>query len=195
MASVSRLTIADLLSRRPRTLKELADKTGVSMQAVLKHLDKLDSLGMIEKKSVSGSEISARKLYSIKGIHVEDFSAGDLTIVNLSRELPAPSLSKNPVRDLESLAVENIVLRRQIRERARRLQRSIGRLVENEERLKSIVDGIDLDDGERLILQTAFTEETLDEAEKVLRTTHDIAEPRRSIDRAISKASRNVKRR
>jgi predicted transcriptional regulator len=165
------------------------------MQAVLKHLDKLDSLGVIEKRSVSGGEIPARKLYAIKGIHVEDFSVGDLTIVNLSKENPTPTQSRNPVKDLESLAVEDIVLRRQIRERARRLQRSIGRLVENEKRLLSIVDGLNLDDGERLILQTAFTEETLDEAEKVLRTTHDIAEPRRSIDRTISKASRNVKRR
>jgi predicted transcriptional regulator len=195
MASISRLTIADLISKRPRTLKELSDKTGVSMQAVLKHLDKLDGLGLLEKRSVTGSEISARKLYSMKGLYVEDFSTGDLTIVNFSKEGAEPQASKSTVKDLETLAVDNIILRRQIREKARRLQRSIGRLVENEEKLKRTIEGLELNDEERLILQTAYTEETLDEAEKALRATHDIPDPRRSIDRAKSKVVRNVKRR
>jgi predicted transcriptional regulator len=195
MASISRLTIADLLSRRPRTLKELADKTGISMQGVLKHLDKLESLGILEKRSISGAEISARKLYSIKKVHVEDFSTGDLTIVNFSKEGPPTQTSRSPMKDLEALAFDSIVLRRQIKEKARRLQRSIGRLAENEEKLKSIVESLDLDDGERLILQTAYTEETLDDAEKSIRATHNITDPRRSIDRVISKANRNVKKR
>jgi predicted transcriptional regulator len=195
ISSSSRLVIADLLSKRPRTLKELSDKTGVSMPAVLKHLGKLETLGVLEKTDVVRGKLPARKLYSLRGTHVEDFSTGELFIVNLSEGKSQRFESKDPVKELNTLAVDNIVRRRQIRERARRLQRSIGELVENEERLKSVVEGLGLDDDERVILQTFYTEETQEEAERVLREVYDIPDPRRSIERVLSKARRSVKNR
>src|SRR5271157_4815434 len=123
LSSRSRLVIADLLSTRPRTLGELADKTGVSIQAVLKHLQKLDQMGMLEKKSVSGREISARKLYSLKGAHLGDYSAGSLTVVSMARREGGSSASRSPVTDLEALAEDVLVQRRRIREQARKLGR------------------------------------------------------------------------
>ena len=38
VSSKARLIIADLVSRRPRTLRELSQVTGISVQGVLKHL-------------------------------------------------------------------------------------------------------------------------------------------------------------
>ncbi|HME18349.1 MAG TPA: winged helix-turn-helix domain-containing protein [Nitrososphaerales archaeon] len=194
LSSKSRLRIADLLSTRPRTLGELADKTGVSVQAVLKHLEKLDRLGILEKRKVSGKGISIRKLYSLKGFRVGDFSAEGLTVVNIARVGPVPYEGKDPVGDLERIAEDVLVQRRRVRDQARRLGRSIEELTAHEERLGGLIGGLGLGDDERLVIQTAFTEETLEEAEKELKRVHRIDDPRRSIATALAKARRSVKK-
>jgi DNA-binding transcriptional ArsR family regulator len=194
LSSKSRLRIADLLSTRPRTLGELADKTGVSVQAVLKHLERLDSLGILEKRKVSGKGISVRKLYALKGFHVGDFSAGGLTVVNIAKGSPIPYEGRDPVGDLERIAEDVLVQRRRTRDQARKLGRSIDELTAHEERLSGLIDALGLGDEERLIIQTAFTEETLEDAEKELRRVHRIDDPRRSIARALAKARRSVKK-
>ncbi|MDV3276909.1 MAG: helix-turn-helix domain-containing protein [Nitrososphaerales archaeon] len=190
LASRSRLRIAALLSTRPRTLGELANETGVSVQAVLKHLEKLNRLGILEKRKISGKSISVRKLYSIKGAHVGNFSTGDITIVSVTKRQPAGHRSKDPVGEMQNLAEDVLVQKRRIREQARKLGREIGELVESEERLNGLVQSLDLDDEERLVLLTAFTEETLEDAEKALARTHGLTDPRRSLERAIGKARR-----
>jgi DNA-binding transcriptional ArsR family regulator len=194
LSSKSRLRIADLLSTRPRTLKELADRTGVSVQAVLKHLEKLDSLGMLEKRKVAGRDLSVRRLYALKGFHVGDFSAEGLTVVSIREGGPLPYHGTDPAGDLEKIAEDVLVQRRRVRDQARRLGRSISELTGYEERLAGLIEALGLEDPERLVIQTAFTEETLGDAERELRKVHGIDDPRRSIARALAKARRSVKK-
>lgn len=192
LSSRSRLKIADLLSTRPRTMGELADKTGVSVQAVLKHLEKLESLKVLEKRRVSGKGVSVRKLYALKGYHVGDFSTEGLTIVNMTKVEPIQYAGKDPVGDLDSIAEDVLVQRRRIREQARKLGRSIRELVEYEGRMNSLIETMGIGDVERLLIRTAFTEETLGEAEAELKRVYRINDPRRSIERALAKAKRSV---
>jgi predicted transcriptional regulator len=194
LSSPTRLKIADLLSLRPRTLGELAEETGISVQAVLKHLEKLGRLGIVDKKKVLGRDMSARKVYSMKGAFVGDYSYGDLTIVNMTRRGREMYESVDPVGELESLAEDTLVQKRRIREQARKLSRMISQLVDSEDRLSGLIEGLGLDDEERLLVQTMFTEETLGDAERALARTHGMRDPRRSIERALAKVRRSVKR-
>ena len=194
LSSSSRLKIADMLSTRPRALGELAAETGVSVQAVLKHLEKLESLGMLQTRKVSGRGIPVRKLYALRGFHVGDFSVEGLTVVGISRRKPAGYEGTDPVGDLERIAEDVLVQRRRVRDQARKLGRSIAQLTEHEERLEGLIDTLGLDDEDRLIVQTAFTEETLEEAEEELKRIHRIDDPRRSIAQALAKARRSVKK-
>lgn len=193
LSSKTRLKIADLLSTRPRTLKELADASGISVQAVLKHLDKIDKLGLLREQKVAGGGVQARKLYSVKGVRLGDFSTGGVTIVKMTESVPVEARSKDVVSELESLAEDALVQRRRIREEARRLGRLIDGLVESETRLDWLISSLGLDDGDALVLRTVYTEETLEDAERVLGSVYGFADPRRSIDRAIGKAKRSAK--
>ena len=66
-SSRARLTIASLLSSRPRTLGELAEVTGMSVQGVLKHLKKLAEKGIVKEwKMPRGRHLRPRKLYFIE---------------------------------------------------------------------------------------------------------------------------------
>jgi len=194
LSSRSRLKIADMMSARPRTLGELAAKTGVSVQAVLKHLEKLDRLGVLEKRKVSGRGLSARKLYAMKGFRIGDFSLEGLTVVSLSARKPIRYEGSDPIGDLERIAEDALVQKRRVREQARKLGRSIAELAEHEERLDGLIDALGLGDEDRLVVQTAFTEETLEEAERELGKTHKVGDPRRSIARALAKARRSVEK-
>lgn len=193
ISSRSRLRIVDLLSRRPRTLKELSILTGISVQGVLKHLNKLDEMGLVREKSFKGSELPIRRTYFLKGSRIRDFSLDDLTIVKSTPAYDGDLNFKRQYVDLERLAEDSIVLRRRVKDRARRLGRTIDDLVDVETRLVGFIESMDLDEEDRLVLLTAFTEETLQDAEEVLRDVHGMPEPRRSIERALAKAKRNAK--
>ncbi len=188
VSSKARLQIADLVSTRPRTLRELADFTGISIQGVLKHLDKLNGLGLIAEKRVSGGSLPVRKLYAIKGVRVGDFSYGGLTVVKMSRSIGKAVGSENPVPELESLAADAIVQRRRIRDQARRLGRMIDEFVDTETRIEGLVRSLDVKDDERLLIQTAFTEESLEEAERTLREHQGLKDARRALEKALSRA-------
>ena len=194
ISSRSRLRIVDLLSRRPRTLKELSVSTGISVQGVLKHMNKLDEMGLVREKKFKGSEIPIRRTYYLKGSRIRDFSLGDLTIIKSTSAKAEGLGSKHLYFDLERLAEDGIVLRRRVRDRTRRLGRVIDELVDAETKLVAFIESMDLDEEDRLVLLTAFTEETLQDAERVLREVHGVPEPRRSIARALAKARRNVKK-
>ena len=81
----ARLKIADAVSIRPRTLTELADLTGISVQGVLKHLKRLAQLGLIEERKAPASVTKARRVYVARSASVGDYSAKDLAIVKLSK--------------------------------------------------------------------------------------------------------------
>ena len=195
VSSRTKLRVADLVSTRPRTLGELAAATGISIQGVLKHLKKLEGLGLVEEKSVRGPDLTARKVYAAKGARLGDFSAGDLMLVKLSRKPSAPAEEPDRPLDLEYLAEEAILRRRRIRDQARRLGRMIDDLVEDESRIEVALESMDLSDTERLILRVLFTEESLREGERVLLEHFGLQDGKRSIEKALSKARHQIKKR
>ncbi len=188
VSSKARLRIADLLSVRPRTLREMADLTGMSVQGVLKHLDKLSKLGLVSEKRIVGGSIPVKKLYFMRGLRVGDFSQGDLTIVKMSRSQERAAKTDDAVADLESLASDAIVQRRRIRDQARKLGRTIDEFVDTEARIDAIIKGLEVKDDERLLVQTAFTEESLDEAERALRQHHGLRDSKRALEKALARA-------
>jgi hypothetical protein len=161
----------------------------MSVPGVLRHIEAMSKAGLINEERVEMRTLPVRKLYSLKGIKVMDFSMGDLTILKVT--IDKPLVEKN-TRDLESLAMEIFVGRRRIKEKVRRLARAVDELLVNEEMLANGIDDLQLPDEERLVLLTTFTEETADEAEKVLVRIQGMREARRSIDKALAKARRNV---
>jgi predicted ArsR family transcriptional regulator len=191
LASRARLKIADAVSVRPRTLTELADMTGISVQGVLKHLKRLVQLGMVEERKAPASASKARRVYAARGALVGDYSAKDLAIVRLSKSSQKERGRRASHQNLESLAADLLFQQRRIRDEARKLGRMIDRLVEEEELLKGELEGGSFTDDERLILQALLTEETIEDGVRVLSRYYGI-EDRRSIDKALTKARHSV---
>ena len=192
-SSKTRLAIERLISVRPRTLGELAELTGISIQAVLKHLSKLESMGLVEERRLTGAGLSVKKVYAPKSYVLGDYSTPDLTIAKFSktgRESP-------PVReqraDLESMAEEAILLRSRVKDEARRLGRLIDELAEEQQRISEALLSMDLEEEERLVLEVLFTEDSEEKGAKLLAKHYGIKDGRRSIDRALSKANRNAR--
>lgn len=193
VSSKARLIIADLVSRRPRTLRELSQVTGISVQGVLKHLAKLEGLGLVEERRIAGGSV-ARKVYSSKGYHIGDFSDGGLMVVKTKpREWNAEAVTGPPLRTLQALSEDTLVQRLRIREEARRLGRMIDELFGTEERLNGAIESIKLTDEERLVVRAYFGEETPEEAVEVLTKNFGIADARRTIERGLRKVRKDVK--
>jgi DNA-binding transcriptional ArsR family regulator len=195
ISSRSRLKVADLVSERPRCLGELAAATGISMQGVLKHLKKLGEMGIVEEKSIRSPSLSVRKVYEARGARLGDFSTADLTLVKFSEKPSDPAEEPQRPLDLEYLAEEAIIQRRRVRHQARRLGRMIDDLVEVESRIKAVLKSMDLSETERLILQVLFTEQSLEEGERVLLKHYGLRDGRKSIESALAKARRGAPRR
>ena len=186
--------IADLVSKRPRTLGELAGLTGVSVQAVLKHLKKLEKSGLVRGTTIESKAVRVRRVYYPGAVRLGDFSIGDLTVVKLSKPTRGRSRTSNPLEELELLAEESLVQRVRIGEQGRKLGRMIDGLVEDEGRMDALLEAIDLDEGERLILRVLFTEDTVEDAAKVLSSYYGLSDGRRSIDKVLAEARRSAKK-
>ena len=156
---------------------------------------KMEGLGLVEEKSVKSPGLAVRKVYATTGVRLGDFSVGDLTLVKLSRKPSAPAEEPDRRFDLEYLAEEAILRRRRIRDQTRRLGRMIDDLVEDESRIKAALDLMDLSDTERLILQVLFTEESLEEGGRVLLEHFGLQDGKKSIEKALSKARHQIKKR
>ena len=193
-SSRTSLLIADFVSRRPRTLNELGDLSGFSIQAVLKHLKKLERLGMVEGRKVKGSGVSVRKVYHPGKLRVSDYSFGDLAVVKVSKPPRVRTEGVDAVEEMELIAENALVQRTRISEQVRKLGRMIDELVEDEERLNGILERLNLNDDERLILHALFTEDTIEEGTKVLSRYYGLRDGRRSIDKALAKAKRIAKK-
>jgi DNA-binding transcriptional regulator GbsR (MarR family) len=186
ISSAPRLLIADLVSTRPRTLRELADVTGMSIQGVLKHLSRLKALGVIQERRIKGTSLGVRKVFFTERFHIGDFSVGDLSVVKVSRAQPSiPARTKSVYSELESLAEETLVQRRRIREHVRRLGRMIDEIIEDEIRLSTLVESLPLEDDDKLILHVIFTEEGLEQAERLLTERYGLNDARSAIDGAL----------
>lgn len=186
LSSRTRLQIAELISRRPRTLRELARLTRLSVPGVLRHLDAMKKVGLVNEERMTSKLMPVRKLYSMRGIRVVDFSVGDLSIFKVVR--PSAKRESEDVPGLQWLAIEILIGRRRIKEKARRLARSIDELVANEETLTRAINSLDIDDDLRLVLLTNFTEDTPEDAEAVLSKIQGMSDARRSIDEALARA-------
>lgn len=193
LSSGPRLKIADAVSVRPRTLGELADLTGISVQGVLRHLKRLAELGVIEERTLSPSTPKARRVYASKEFRVGDFSAPGLTVVKKTRRLRGGGQRHPPERDLEEAAADLLVRKRRVRDEVRRLGRMIDGLVEDEESLEAALDEVGGDGLRRLILDVLLTEETVGEGEKALSRYYGIFD-RRSIEGALAKVKRSAGR-
>ena len=189
LSSRVRLSIEDAIAVRPRTLMELASVTGISVQGVLKHLRRLSDLGLVEERSLPKS-LKARKLYAAKGHLVGDYSTDGLTVVKPTELIPRPN--PHGAGDIESRAGEMIILRRRVKDQAKRLGRMIDELVDEREALKAELDGLQVDPTERLVLEVLMTEETVQEGARVLQRYYGI-EDRRPIDKALAEAKRGVR--
>jgi predicted transcriptional regulator len=187
LSSKTRLRLAELMSIRPRSLRELAKLTGLTMPGVLRHLDALNKEGLITANRLSSRLIPVRKTYSLKGVRVIDLSTGDLSITKISKSDQRKGGSEKA--SLEWLASDVLVSRRRIREKSRRLARAIDEHLESESKLTRAIDALDLEDDERLIVLTAYTEETTNDAMEILES-EGMRDVRKSIDSALAKAKR-----
>ncbi|HYB75941.1 MAG TPA: winged helix-turn-helix domain-containing protein, partial [Nitrososphaerales archaeon] len=114
LSSRVRLKIADSLSQRPRTLGELANITGISVQGVLRHLRRMERLGLIEERRVSADAPKARIVYAAKGSILEDYSSGELVVAKAVERWPPTRRAKAPTPDLEGMAAEVLLRRRRV---------------------------------------------------------------------------------
>jgi predicted transcriptional regulator len=189
-SSEHRLTIGQQISTRPRTLRELAEKTGISIQGVLKHLEKLREIGLVEETTFSRPKyLAVRKAYTTKGSNLRDFSRGSLMIVNLSeqREEKAVAAAKDVYSELNGMAEELLIQERRIKDQARRIQRMIDELSATHSRLKGLIESLDLDSEEKLIAEMVFTEDTMEGAATVLSRFYDCRNPEEAIRDVVAK--------
>ena len=189
LSSKARLRIMDAVSVRPRTLGELSDATGISVQGVLRHLKRLAELGLVEERGLSRAAPKARIVYAAASTRVRDYSSEGLTVVRSTDVRSGRQPAR--VHDLERAAGDLLIQRRRIGETARKLGRMIDEASEDQEDLAAAVGSLGLSDTERLIVEVVLTEDTLEEGREVLSKYYGI-EDRRSIERALSKAGRFV---
>ena len=171
VSSRARLLIADLLSVRPRTLGELAEKAGISVQGVLKHLKKIGETGMLRETELRGKEyVSIRKVYSMANGKIGDYSSGDFLIAHLSRGTPrgGEGLSSPGFDGLESLSEDILVQRRRIRTLGKRMEKMVMELEACEERLSEAILTQEMSSELKLIALTLFSEDDEGEARRVI---------------------------
>ena len=191
LSSGVRLKIADALSQRPRTLGELAYITGISVQGVLRHLRRLEKLGLVEERRLSKGVPKARRVYASKAAIVEDYSSGDLTVAKVVEIWPDGRGTNRPATNLENLSAEVLLLRRRVKEETKKLGRLIDEVAASQDDLEAALANMPLSEVERLILEVILTEETVDDGVRALSRFYGI-EDRRSIDKALAKAKHNV---
>ena len=165
--------------------------TGISVQGVLKHLRLLAELGLVEERRLPLKTLKARTVYSAKNQLVGDYSTSDLPVVRPTA--PPPRSDFRGQGDLESRAAEVSLLRRRVRDHAKKLGREIDELVGEREALRGELDGLQVGPLERIILEGLLTEETLQDGLRALQRYYGIVD-RRSIDNALAMAKRSVRR-
>jgi predicted transcriptional regulator len=189
-----RLRISDLLSSRPATLGELSALTGVSVQAVLKHLKKLDEEGILEEKTMkAGKYLKQRKLYYMSSRKIADYSEGELLVATLSRPvIDARAESKNADEELEWLAQDVVILRRRARELSHRMKRVLEEISEDQARIGALVDGLALSPEEKQIAYLIFAEDTPERARAVLREHYGCRDPEAAMRAVAAKVGRKT---
>lgn len=180
----------DSVSVRPRTLGELSDIAGISVQGVLRHVKRLMELGVVEEVRLSKAAPKARIAYVAKGARVRDYSSGGYAVVKSTEGVGGPQ-RKGKVRDLERASGDLLILRRRIREETRKLGRMIDEAADEQDVLADSVRSLPLAPAEKLIVEVVLTEDTLEDGIRVLSNYYGI-DDRMSIESALSKAKQIV---
>lgn len=197
-SSRARLTIASLISSRPRSLSELAEVTGISVQGALKHLKKLSEAGILEEENMpQGEYLRPRKLYFIRSRKVEDYSQEDVLIATLGRaELEEGSelgrTNRNVYQQLDELAQDVIVSRRRVRELSKRMQRLIEELADAESRVSALISSLDLTRDEKQIAYLIFGDDPPERVSAILREHYGCTDPAAAI-REVSQKIRKAR--
>jgi predicted ArsR family transcriptional regulator len=185
--SRARLTIASLISSRPRTLGELAEMTGISVQGVLKHLKKLSEAEMLKVKNLpAGRYLRPRKLYYIDTRRVADYSRGDMIVATLGDEIDGGIGSElmaasDPYAELDRLAQDIILLRRRARELSIRMKRMTEEVTENESRIAKLIEGLSLSPEEKQIAYLIFGDDRPEQARRILKEHYGCHDPEAAI--------------
>ena len=179
-----RLTLSGLLSSRPRTLTELSEATGISVQAVLKHLGKLDDLGILTERNMpKGKYLRPRKLYFIKSRKVADYSQDDVLVATLGgANAPRAATERfgekrSAYEELDELAQDIIMLKRRVRDLSRKTIKIVDEVVDTESRITSLLGSLDLTDEERQIAYLIFTEDEPERVRAILRDHYGCLDP------------------
>ena len=197
--SRARLTIASLISSRPRTLGELAETTGISVQGVLKHLKKLSEAGMLKVKGLpAGRYLRPRKLYYIDTRRVADYSRGDMIVATLGDELDdddtsgtsEPMAAIDPYAELDRLAQDIILLRRRARELSIRMKHMTEEVTENESRIAKLIEGLQLSPEEKQIAYLIFGDDRPEQARRILKEHYGCHDPEAAIRDVAEKIGR-----
>ncbi len=194
-----RLSIALLLTVRPRTLTELSESTGVSIQAVLKHAKKLQEEGLLaETIFATGRHLHRRKLYSMKE-GVEGFARGDMLVAAFTPsekgmvEAEEARGTASGYSLLESLSEEVIFSRASLRESIKKLERTISRVAESQRRLmEAISEQEALTSEEKHIAYLYFTEDSEIRVKDVLRRHFGCADPETALGDVLAKLGRGT---
>jgi predicted transcriptional regulator len=199
--SRARLTIASLISSRPRTLGELAETTGISVQGVLKHLKKLSDAGMVKVKSIpAGRYLRPRKLYYIDTRRVADYSRGDMIVATLgdgregnpSDQTGNSSTSTDAYAELDRLAQDIILMRRRARELSIRMKRMTEEVTENESRIARLIEGLPLSPEEKQIAYLIFGDDRPEQARRILEEHYGCQNPEAAIRDVADKIRRGA---
>lgn len=201
-SSRARLTIASLLSTRPRTLGELAEVTGMSVQGVLKHLKKLEEARLLrERKMKRGRYLKQRKLYFIDNPKVADYSQRDVLVATMGRpraigepgEKTADRSGESSLRELDGLAQDVLILRRRVRDLARRTARMVDEVVESESRIATLVSSLGLTDEEEQVARLVYGDDSPETVRQILREQYGCTDPEGAI-RDVMKRIRSASR-
>ncbi len=189
VSSKARMKIASIISIRPRTLGELADTTGISVQGVLKHLARLRKSGLLTESELrDGKYLKYRKVYSIERRRIVDVSEGDLIVAYISKEFNLQEgMIRTTYEELETVADDMIIARRRVRDTIKRLERLIEELSYSQERLMTITRSIGLDREEEQIARILFTEDSMDDTKKTLSRYYGLKDAEGSVRKVIQK--------
>lgn len=182
-SSRARLTIASLLSSRPRTLGELAETTGISVQGVLKHLKVISRSGILRTRSLTrGRFLRSRKLYYIDTRRVADYSQDDMIVATLGEErVAAQVVADDPYAELDRLAQDVILMRRRVRDVSERMRRMIEETTDDETRISRLIEGLDLSAEDRQIAYLLFGDDRPEEVRRILRQHYGCSDPEEAI--------------
>lgn len=108
LSAETRRKIISMLTRKPLTLKEIADILGITPPAALKHMKELESLGVVESYLVNGGPGRPKKYYRIsKPIRLI------ITLTEYSLQIKSVEIEPTSILPLRNIAekLEEIIAR------------------------------------------------------------------------------------